>query len=573
MQTKRGEHFNRPNTQYSAATSQENPRDVTVNNEGDALRHLCREIAEDSRIVAICLYGSRAGGYARPDSDFDVVLVLERFSEGVSFHRREIGQVYAAVLVVDRELFELDMKKGYLGEFICARLLSPYIALENSGFLKEMEIQAKKRIVQEELRDLIIEYRRISHGLIVDPTYFALSRLRKRARYYPAVLHSYTNMLREDLRRDSLSSILGGYQTALQDLHETGLVRFENGMVRLQERFIDKTLSRGSFERVVNVMETSRRTFRSYLAYGRSRIGGVEVILDELGSVLRKAPQNDSHEDKPEDPKNHLYLQTSAGMVNLNERSSVVDVALKLRPGAKVTITPLAGVLNDVYLVSVGQEQLVAKRYTDWVNLKWFTINLVTLGTKKFSVMGKSRLANEYGMNRILSEEGIPVPEIVHVSIPHRMLLERYVEGENVANLVKLACSSDQLSAREYGLAIDVGKAMAKIHSIGVTVGDSKPENFLLSSDGKVYSLDLEQAARKGDKAWDLSEFLFYSGHYSPLMTQGLSQLVDGFIEGYLKTGEPNALRRAAGINYIKVFSIWTAPPVIFGIADRLRKI
>jgi tRNA A-37 threonylcarbamoyl transferase component Bud32 len=238
-----------------------------------------------------------------------------------------------------------------------------------------------------------------------------------------------------------------------------------------------------------------------------------------------------------------------------------------------VTITPLAGVLNDVYFVSVGQEQLVAKRYTDWVNLKWFTINLVTLGTKKFSVMGKSRLANEYGMNRILSEEGIPVPEIVHVSIPHRMLLERYVEGENVANLVKLACSSDQLSAREYGLAIDVGKAMAKIHSVGVTVGDSKPENFLLSSDGKVYSLDLEQAARKGDKAWDLSEFLFYSGHYSPLMTQGLSQLVDGFIEGYLKTGEPNALRRAAGINYIKVFSIWTAPPVIFGIADRLRKI
>jgi hypothetical protein len=85
--------------------------------------------------------------------------------------------------------------------------------------------------------------------------------------------------------------------------------------------------------------------------------------------------------------------------------------------------------------------------------------------------------------------------------------------------------------------------------------------------------LDLEQAAKKGDKAWDVSEFLFYSGHYSPLMTQGLSQFVDGFIEGYSEAGERNILKRAAGLNYLKVFSIWTAPPVIFKIADRLRRV
>lgn len=544
---------------------------VTSTQGSHAIRHVCHEIAGNSDIVAICLYGSRAGGYARPDSDFDIVLVLEDYSEGAGFRSKRIGQVYGAILAVDRALFELDMTKGHLGEFICSRLLGPYVALENPGFLKDMEIQAKRRIVQEELRDLVIEYQEIAHGLAIDPTYFALSRLRKRARHYPAALYSYTRMLREDLRDNNLQSILEGYQTALQDLCKSDMIRFENGMVMLQGKFIDKILSRRSFERVVNIVETTQRTFRSYLAYGWSHASGFELILNELGSVLRRGPQFDSQKEKAEDPTNYLFLQTAAGMVNLNKRSSVIDVALRLRPGARVAITPLAGVLNDVYLVSTGREQLVAKRYTDWVNLKWFTLNLYTLGTKKFSVLGKSRLSNEYGMNRILSGRGIPVPEIVHVDIPHRMLIERYVEGENVASFVKRVSSRSQLSAREYERAIELGRAIARIHSVGVTMGDSKPENLLFSTDGNVYSLDLEQAAKEGDKAWDVAEFLFYSGHYSPFMTQSLNQLVDGFVDGYLEVGERNVLRKAAGMNYIKVFSIWTAPPVMFGIVERLR--
>jgi len=524
-------------------------------------------------VTAICLYGSRAGGYARPDSDFDVLLVLEGYPKGAGFYHKRMNQVYAAILAVERKLFELDAKKGGLGEFLCTRLLGPYVALENSDFLKEMEILAKKRVAEEELRDLVIEYGEISHGLAIDPTYLALSRLRKRARHYPTLLNSYSNMLRKDLKAANLGSMLKGYRVALQDLYKAGLIRFEDDKIILEDKFIDEILSRRSFEKVVNVVEMSRRALYSYLAYGRTRAGSFERILEELGSGLRKGLELGALAEKPEDPRNYLFLQTSAGTVNLNQRSSVVDVALRLRPGAKVAITPLAGLLNDVYLVSVGQEQLVAKKYTDWFSLKWFTINLVTLGTKKFSVVGRSRLANEYGMNRILCTKGIPVPDIVHVSIPDRVLLERYVPGRNVASLVKLASSSDQLSAGDYELAFQIGRAMARIHSVGVTIGDSKPENFVVSSDRKVYSLDLEQATRRGDKAWDVSEFLFYSGHYSPLMTQGLSQFVDGFVGGYSEGGERSVLRRAAGINYVKVFSIWTAPPVMYRIAERLRRV
>jgi len=539
----------------------------------ESIRHLCKEIAANSDITAICLYGSRAGGYARADSDFDTLLVLEGYPKGAGFHHKRMNHVYAAILAVERKLFELDVKNGSLGEFLCTRLLGPYVAIENSSFLRKTEILAKRRVAEEELRDLVVECGEISRGLVIDPVYLALSRLRKRARLYPALLDSYSNMLRSDLKEANLQSILEGYQVALQDLRKAGLIRFEDHEFVLEDKFIDEILSRRSFAKVVNVVEMSRRAFYSHLAYGRTHTRSFEQILEEMGSALRRGLQLGALTQKPEDPRDYLFLKTSTGTVNLNERSSVVDVALKLRPGAKVAITPLAGVLNDVYLVSADQEQLVAKKYTDWFSLKWFTINLVTLGTKKFSVVGSSRLANEYGMNRILSTEGIAVPDVVHVSIPDRILLERYIPGRNVASLVKLASSSDQLSAGDYELAFQIGRAMARIHSIGVTVGDSKPENFVVSLDRKIYSLDLEQATKKGDKAWDVSEFLFYSGHYSPLMTQGLSQFTDGFIEGYCESGERSVLRRAAGLGYVKVFSIWTAPPVMYRIAERLRRV
>jgi len=538
----------------------------------ETIRHLCREIAADSSITAICLYGSQAGGYAKADSDFDILLVVEGYRKGAGFHYRKINQVYAAILAVERKLLELDAKNGSLGEFLCTRLLGPYVALENPNYLRATEILAKRRVAEEELRDLIVGYGEISRGLVIDPAYLALSRLRKRARLYPALLDSYSNMLRSDLKEVNLRLILGGYRVVLEDLQRAGLIRSEGHRFTLEEEFIDDVLSRRSFGRVINVVEMSRRAFHSYLAYGRTRGHEFERIVNELGSALQRGLQLGALAEKPEDPRDYLFLKTSTGTIELNERSSVVDVALKLRPDAKVAITPLAGVLNDVYLVSVDQEQLVAKKYTDWFSLKWFTINLVTLGTKKFSVMGSSRLANEYGMNRILSLGGISVPDIIHVSIPDRILLERYVPGRNVVSLVKLACSSDHLSASDYELASHIGRAMARIHSIGVTIGDSKPENFVLSPDKKVYSLDLEQASKKGDKAWDVSELLFYSGHYSPLMTQGLSQFIDGFVEGYSEIGERSVLRRAAGVGYIKVFSIWTAPPVMYKIAERLRR-
>ena len=105
-------------------------------------------------------------------------------------------------------------------------------------------------------------------------------------------------------------------------------------------------------------------------------------------------------------------------------------------------------------------------------------------------------------------------------------------------------------------------------------MGDSKPENFQYGIDKEVYALDLEQAGKSGDKAWDVAEFLYYSGHYvfSSIPSAGFREYVDAFIRGYRQGGDENVLRKAAGARYGRVFSLWTPPLAFLEISKSLRR-
>ena len=538
----------------------------------DKLLSFANEIAQSCAITATCLYGSRVGGYAREDSDYDCLLVLKNYRDAVRYHYRKLGSVNAAVLAVDKELFELDVEKGGLGDFVVGRLMSPYLPIKNSEYLEAAELQVKRRVVEEEAEDLVLEYGELSRGLEIRPEYFPLSRMKKRAKVYHPIRYSYVNLFRSDLKERNMRKILEGYDKAIDILIKSKIVRRKNGAVILENEYIDRILSRKTIERVVNVVEQSRRALYSYLTHGTAGVVSIDIVAKELTSKVRRELLYAPSGQELEDPKNHLFLRTSSGPINLNERTSIYDVARRLRPDARVAVTPLASVLNEVYLVSAGEEKLVAKKFTDWHGFKWFTLNLVALGTKIFSLAGKTRLANEYGMNRYLSENEIPVPNIIHVSIPDRMLFERYIEGKQIVELVKESVMSSRLSSQEEKVIRDVGASMARVHSLGVGIGDTKPENFILGADQKVYALDLEQAKKGGDPVWDIAEFLYYSGHYGVGASGGLHEFVKSFIEGYSLVGNVISLRRASGLNYLKVFSFWTAPPIIREISQTLSR-
>jgi hypothetical protein len=54
----------------------------------------------------------------------------------------------------------------------------------------------------------------------------------------------------------------------------------------------------------------------------------------------------------------------------------ILKIVRRYRPEGRVSIRRIGSFVNDVFLVKVDGEKLVAKRYTNWVSLKWVTLSL-----------------------------------------------------------------------------------------------------------------------------------------------------------------------------------------------------
>ncbi len=536
------------------------------------LLHLCEELI-DKPMVAACLYGSRAGDYHRLDSDFDVLAVLKDYSDGIRYNYVPFLDLHASILLVDEELFTLDVAEGSLGEFVAGRILTPYISILNEQYLKAKEIVLKRRICLEELQELIIEHGELSRGLLFRPEFIALSRMRRRMKVYPPLSYSYSKLLSSNRREKNIGKIVKGYVRALKLLQDENVVE-GGGYFKLKNSFVDRVLKRKSVQRVVNILEYSNRAIRSYLARGRAGRISLDLLAKELTSKLVRGltspPLNGSM-----DPTDYLYIKTGSGVTGLKDETSAVELLRRLKPAGEVKVKRLGSAINDVFLAEVDGERLVVKKFSDWYVFKWFTLNIVALGSKVFSLSGKERLSNEYGTTRLLDEMGLHVQKVVHLSLPKRILVKEFIPGITYLTMARryLNLNNEVDTNLKYPFE-KIGEFMASIHDVDVTVGDTKPENFLLSEYGDVYALDLEQGRRGGDKAWDVAELVYYSGHYWLTLNEGLKSIAAEFIEGYVGGGgDPNILNKAASLPYLKVFSFWTPLPVLIYLSGRLKNV
>lgn len=253
-----------------------------------------------------------------------------------------------------------------------------------------------------------------------------------------------------------------------------------------------------------------------------------------------------------------------------------MDLVLKIvrahRPTGRVSIRRIGSFVNDVFLVRVDNEKLVAKRYTNWVSLKWVTLSLFGLGSVHFSISGKRRMEAEYAFNDLFSRRGIPVPSIVGADQKSRTILFTFVSGDQLSSLIPRMTHSALIGQREREAALQAGRLMAGAHQLEAALGDTKPENFLVEKNGNVTLVDLEQARHRGDYGWDVAEFLFYSGHYWLSFNKSLESYVDSFIKGYREHGSSSVVRSAASPKYVRVFSVWTPPNILHNIRKKLTE-
>jgi len=501
---------------------------------------------------------------------FSVLSIADGLSGGVKREPKAREGVEGEVLAVDRELFESDVMDSALFEVGAARLLLPHRVLVGGDYLYGWSRRYRRRKVEESLTSLVLEHPELSGELLIDPRYFVHDILPRLFYIFPQGCDFLRNLDEND------DSLVESYSAILWELEAEGVIKFVDGLASIDRGFIDSVLGRG-----VSASEQLSRIQRQLNGLLKLGIGGLSSLIAPLpGQFIAGGFANLLKESGAPGPDRFLHFPTVRGPTPISDSKEISEMIRELDSSAEamdIRVCRIGSLVNDVYLLTYGDElekRVVMKRYPTWSNLKWAPLALWTLGTQNFAVLGRSRMERECSTTSFLIRNRIQAPRILHTSFDNRTLLKEYVEGATMDEVVKAAIQRRSLDEREMALFQRMGGIVVAVHLAGATLGDCKPENFILTVDDEIYVIDLEQGARGGNKAWDIAEFLYFSGHYAgPLdPLSGIADMTRSFIKGYVGGGGNGALvAEAANFGYTKVFAPFVLPQVIYTIAKICR--
>jgi tRNA A-37 threonylcarbamoyl transferase component Bud32 len=514
----------------------------------------------------------------------EVLLIIDGFQPRLMNYIKFLGDTAIIVYAVDKWVFERDVEQGFLGEALAIQLVFPYTPVVNAEYLKAEELKLKKRLILEILENLVLDFPELCYDIHIKPEYFMWEALHDRARLFPPIRYTLSNLLVRNIKEEKVQTVMEGFLQALKILEEEKVVASINGYVKISKDFADAVKKRKI--RFTNIFKNSQKTlFMSLLG----TFPKIFTALLQNKDLLLKFRNFNLETLKGlhhfEDSKKYLFIPTANGLVPLASKINVEEFARKVllaRVDSKVSVEELGGVLNDVYLVRVhakGEERkVVVKTFKDWTSLKWFPINIWAFGTRTFALLGRSRLERECALNQFLYQKGFRVPRLLAINHDERLVFMEYIEGESLEKIIKKivnAKSEEEIEKKYLKILQKVGETFANVHALNVALGDTKPENILIGKNREIYLLDLEQSSKGGDKAWDIAEFLYYAGHYVPPLAGAYPAelIAKTFIKGYLSAGgDLKKVKDAGKTKYTKVFSVFVFPHIIFAISNICKK-
>jgi Kae1-associated kinase Bud32 len=542
----------------------------------------CRHIAGSSKIEAVALLDHYSLETSNERANHEVMLIIHNFQPRLMRYLKTVNNKTIFVFAVDQSIFERDIDTGFLGEAIASKLIFPHLTLHGNDYLREKEVALKKRLILELLENLVINFPELANSIQIQPQYFMYEVFSNRIRVFPLIAYEIAN-LKSCLQRNE-EETLSNYNEALNQLETEGKISRQNGYIQITKKFINQC--QDPKIKIVNLSKNMPRTlFTSIFGI----LPQLMNIVSQNTEAFRKTQKiNWARQPDPTcrfiDPQKYVFFPTSEGLISLSDKIDIKGFAEKMLlkgHNDNIEVKHVGGMLNDVYVInsqgSSGETKVLAKRFKDWSGFKWFPLTLWAFGARSFAVSGQARLAKEYAINEILRREGFNVPKILHVSNAERIIFMEYIEGENLSEAIKLvATSTDRLLFNDMLEKVGrVGEIFAKVHSCNVSLGDTKPDNVLIKQDSTIFLIDFEQGTQNGDKAWDIAVFLFYTGHYlQPFSTNTKPEsLTKAFIAGYLKGGgNVDDVKEAADPKYMRVFSIFTQPPILRIISDTCKK-
>jgi tRNA A-37 threonylcarbamoyl transferase component Bud32/predicted nucleotidyltransferase len=530
------------------------------------------KVAKHRTMVAACIYGSRVAGYNRPDSDIDLLIVLENYPYMVKYAYFRESDAKVSALAVDREALLRDAQSAFLGEFVVGRLLHIYEPIANAQFLTMIENIYKRRVILEEVRD-ILEYAGVLGTEIVFPLEFvAFSKIKRRMSLYANAAYSYYKTYTCSKR--NIEFALEGYHKAVADIiseNDEIFVARQDGLLQISDKheYIEKR---------PNPLKLTKRLreFSSYLVHTYAGRKIIHFAIDEAESKIRRRIRMvmPTPPDFMLSPRK-TYWRLPEGIFITDGRNWLDDlvqqhlgrsysVAQKRRLGSKNSTTTLYVLkhFSDEYKIAVKE---VPKSKA----LKWAMIGLWSTPVKRFRMNPLLRIGSEYKAIRYMRSLGLHTPVIEAVVLDRRLLVTRFLDGMTLADVI-----GDCMKGKgDSSLIRKAGAEIAKIHRAGATLGDIKPKHIIVK-DNRLYFTHVEQfMLNAGDAAWDIAQFVSW-GVKNMRNGRAAATIIKEFVEGYVDAGDPtNVLRLAKDKQYIESFYPILAPSIVRTIKSEINAI
>lgn len=529
-------------------------------------------VAKNRKLAAACVYGSKAAGYARADSDIDLLVVLDGYPLAIRYaYLREEG-IDVSLLVVSRRALEADAQKALLGEFVVGRLLHIYEPVSNPQLIQSIERQYKKRVILEELQGIVDSTSLLGTEILFPLEYVVFSKIKQRISRYPNARYSYYRTYsRSPSSAQNLQFALRGYRDALREIMLEGdeLFSRKDSLLQISEKaiFVDKGKVR------LNLTKRLQQV-GSYFVHTYAGREVMHLMVREAESKIRRRVESVSLPDTMNSPEK-TYWALPEGALITNSGDWLEELATRRGfARSRIAHKQRLGNVNSrtmLYTIthSLGNYKIVVKELAKSKSIKWAALSLWTSPVKRFKVGPLFRLGTEYKGLRFVRRQGLDTPEIEAVVLDERLLVTSFVEGKTMSEVIKGCLKGKD----DLGLVRQVGSQIARLHNAGASFGNIKPKNVIVNGNRLVFT-DMEQfVLDPADQVWDLAQFISWDlkGTRNSLAA---GRIVHEFFLGYMQTAKDTTTlaRLSKSRRYLESFFPILSPSVARTIKDELRQ-
>jgi tRNA A-37 threonylcarbamoyl transferase component Bud32/predicted nucleotidyltransferase len=528
-----------------------------------------RKVAKGRTLVATCIYGSRVAGYNRPDSDIDLLIVLENYPYVVKYAYYYESNTKVSALAVDRNALLRDAQSAFLGEFVVGRLLHIYEPIANAKFLAMIEHTYKRRVILEEVNDMLESTGVLGTEILFPLEFVAFSKIKRRMSLYASAAYSYYKTYTTSKR--NIEFALDGYHRAVEDIIAQDGEIFaarQDGLLQISDKHI--FLEKGQ----IHLKLSKRlRELSSYIVHTYAGRKIMHFAINEAESKIRRRVRLSM---KPPDfmicPRK-AYWKLSEGILIVDARNWLQDLAQHLG-SYSITKKRRLGNRNSrttMYVLKDGSDEykIAVKEVAKSKALKWAMVGLWNEPVKRFRMDPLLRIGSEYKAIRYMRNLGLKTPVIEAVVLDRKLLVTRFLDGITIADVI-IDCMRGK---GEGNLVRKAGEEIAKVHAAGATLGNIKPKHIIVN-ENDLYFTNVEQfVLNTGDPAWDVAQFISW-GLKNSRDSKIAATITRYFIEGYMSIGDSaNILSLSKSKRYIESFYPVLAPSIAHTIKNEINAI